>query len=71
MDCQLPYDDVLDLLAEETPVDYLSGSCQAGWRGSGMFFRGDQADLEKSVGKLQEKHAAECTCGKNPWIGVM
>ena len=67
----LPYEDCLDLLAEEAEVGYLAGSCLAGWRGSGMYFEGDRADLEKSVKKLQEEHASQCNCGEDPSIGVM
>ncbi|OGY25923.1 MAG: hypothetical protein A2Z11_02075 [Candidatus Woykebacteria bacterium RBG_16_43_9] len=53
---------------EEIEVGYLFGSCQSGWRGSGMYFRTDPADLEKSAEKLRGEHNESCGCD-DPFIG--
>lgn len=64
-----PGDDDLDLL-DEAEVGYLVGHCQSGWQGSGMYWEGNKADLEKAVKKLQVEHVTKCNCGNDPFIGI-
>lgn len=68
----LPPDDLDEMgyLVESAEVDYLVGSCQCGWRGSGMFFRGDTVDKYNSKDELLEEHA-KTGCTRNPHIGIM
>ena len=56
-DDDYPHDDPGELFGEdENEVDYLVGSCQCRWSGSGMFYRGDKADLNKATQKLHKEH---------------